>query len=191
MVKVLEPFEVRAGDTATIDENVWGADNASAGENLLGGVSCWSIGTFEDSLDLNELSIASVERLLSGSRNHAICGLEKELLRILRDSFSGVWEASESSVFDHVVLNSLYIKASWVVDSRVILNDSCDLSSVLFNKFRGPVADSTESLNNEGLTVNTTGKTDSVCKALGVEKLTDGIVDTETGRFGSTFDTTL
>ena len=72
MVKILQPFEVRAGDTTTVDKHVWGADDTSAGEDLLGGVSGRSVGTLEDSLDHDVLSITHMKGLLGGSRDHTV-----------------------------------------------------------------------------------------------------------------------
>ena len=53
VVKVLKPFEVGAGDTTTVDKHVWGADNASSGEDLFSGIGGGSVGTLKDGLYLD------------------------------------------------------------------------------------------------------------------------------------------
>ena len=53
VVKVLKPFEVGAGDTTTVNKHVWGADNASSGEDLFSGIGGGSVGTFKDGLYLD------------------------------------------------------------------------------------------------------------------------------------------
>ena len=149
VVEILEPLEVGAGNTPTIDEHVWGADNTSSGENLFGSVGGWSIGSLENGLDLDKVSISSVERFLSGGRDHAVSLLEEELLRVLSNSFGSIWEAGKRSVLDHVSLDSLDIETIRVMYGRVVLNNSGNLTTILLDELGSPVADSTETLNDE------------------------------------------
>jgi hypothetical protein len=181
VIEVLQPFEVGAGDTTTVDKHVWGANDSSAEEDLLSGVGGGTIGTFKDSLALNELSVSHMERLLSGSRDHAVSLLGKELLGVLADGLSGVRVADEGTVLGHEVLDFLDVQTGGVVDGRVVLNDSGDLATILLDELGGPVADSTESLDNEGLVLDSEVKTASIDESLGLKHLTDGVVDTETG----------
>ena len=190
MVKILQPLEVGAGNTTTVDKHVWGTDNASAGKYLLGGVSGRSVGTLENGLDIDMLGITHMEGLFSGSRDHAVSGLEEERLGVLGTSLS-VGERAESSVFDHVLLDSLDIETIRVVSGGVVLDDSGNLATIFFNKFGGPVTDCTEALHDEGLVLDTKVKIATIDKGLGVKELTDGVVDTETSRFGSSGNTTL
>ena len=190
MVKILQPLEVGAGNTTTVDKHVWGTDNASAGKYLLGGVSGRSVGTLENGLDIDMLGITHMEGLFSGSRDHAVSGLEEERLGVLGTSLS-VGERAESSVFDHVLLDSLDIETIRVVSGGVVLDDSGNLATIFFNKFGGPVTDCTEALHDEGLVLDTKVKIATIDKGLGVKELTDGVVDTETGGLSSTCNTTL
>ena len=132
-----------------------------------------------------------MKRFLGGSGDHAVSWLKKELLRILTNSFSGIREANERSMLDHVGLDSLNIETVRIVDGRIVLNDSGDLATILLDELGGPVADSTESLNDKCLSSDSEIKVDSINESLGIEKLTDGVVDTETSRFSSSLDTTL
>jgi len=60
VVKVLEPFEVRACNTTSVYKHIWGADNATALEDLFGSVGCGSVGTLEDGLAHNLVGVALV-----------------------------------------------------------------------------------------------------------------------------------
>ena len=191
VIKVLEPLEVRAGDTATVDEHVRGADDSSAGEDLLGSVGGGAVGTLEDGLDLDMLGVASVERLLRGGRDHAVSSLLKEVLRVFAGSISGVGERDEGTVLDHVGLDSLDVETIRVVDGRVVLDDSGDLTTIGLDELGGPVADSTEALNDESLVLNSEIEVDSIDERLGVEELTDGVVDTKSSGLSSASNTTL
>ena len=191
MIQVLEPLEVRAGDTTTVDKQVWGGDDSSAGEDLLGGVGGGAVGTFEDGLDHNVLSVAGVKRLLSGSGDHAVSLLKEELLGVCADGLSGTWEGCEGTVLNHEVLDILNVKAIGVVNSGVVLNDGGDLAAVLLNELGGPVANSTEALHDEGLVLDAKVETTTCNKGLSVEELTHGVVDTETSRLGTASNTSL
>ena len=139
-----------------------------------------SVGTFEDCLDLDLVSVASVEGLLCCGGDHAVSCLKQELLRVLADALSGAGESGESTMLGHVVLDRLNIEAIWVVTSRVVLDDSGDLTTVLLDELRGPVADSAKALDDKGLAINAKTKAASINKALRVEHFADGVVDTET-----------
>ena len=191
VVEVLKPLEVRAGDTTAIDKHVWSGDNSSADEDLLGSVGGWAVGTFEDGFDLNVFSVASVKGLLSGGRDHAVGVFKEEGLRVLANGLSGIRVGRESAMLHHEVLNLLDVETSWVVDGGVVFNDGSDLSTILFDKFRRPVADGTESLDNEGFILNAEGKAYAVDERLGVEELTDGVIDAETGGLGAAGDASL
>ena len=88
VVEVLKPFEVRAGDTTAVDEHVRGGDDAAAGEDLFGSVGRGAIGTLEDGLDLDGLSVALVKRLLDGGGDQNVSLLNQEGKRVLRDGLS-------------------------------------------------------------------------------------------------------
>jgi hypothetical protein len=53
-----------------------------------------------------------------------------------------------------VILDILDIETIWIVDGRVVLDNSGDLSTVLFNELGCPVSDGSESLNNECLVLD-------------------------------------
>jgi hypothetical protein len=66
-----------------------------------------------------------------------------------------------------VILDFLDVQTGGVVDGRVVLNDSGDLATILLDKLRGPISDGTESLDNEGLVLDSEVKTASIDESLG------------------------
>ena len=158
VIEVLQPFKVGAGDTSTVDEHVWGSNNASADEDLLSSVSGGAVSTLEDGFNVDELSVTHVQRFLSGGGDHAVGMLKEEGLGVAHFNLFGIGERCEGAVLDHVILNLLDIKASGVVDGRVVLNHSGNFTTVLLDELGGPVADSAEALDDEGLTLDTFGE---------------------------------
>ena len=61
VIDVLKPFEVGAGDTTAVHKHVRGSDDTSAHEDLLSGVGGGTVGSLEDGLNLNQISIVFVE----------------------------------------------------------------------------------------------------------------------------------
>ena len=90
MVEILEPLEVGAGDTTSIDEHVRSALDSSALEDFLGCKGSWAVSTLKYGLHLDLLSVAIVERLLNGGRDHAVGLLQEERLGAINDDFSGM-----------------------------------------------------------------------------------------------------
>ena len=58
----------------------------------------------------------------------------------------------------HPVFDFLNIQTVWIVDGRVVLDDSRNFSTILLNEMGCPVADCTESLDNEGLVLYSRGE---------------------------------
>ena len=132
-----------------------------------------------------------MKRFFSGSGDHAVSGLEEELLGVGADGLSSIGVGGEGSVLDHEGLDLLDVETGGVVNGGVVLNDSGDLTTILLDELGGPVADGTETLDDEGLVLDSEVEVATIDKGLGVEELTDGVVDTETSRFGSSGNTTL
>mgnify|MGYP001626769115 CR=1 FL=1 len=191
VIEVLKPFEVRAGNTTSVDKHVRSAHNSSTLEDLFSGIGSGAIGTFEDCFAHDGFSVTLMKRFLSGSWDHAVSWLGKELLGVFTDSLSGVREANERAMLDHMGLDGLDIQTVRVVDGRVVLNNSGDFATVFLNELRGPVADSTESLDDETFVLNTSREATSVDERLGCEELTNSVVNTKTSGLGTTSNTTL
>jgi len=191
VVQVLEPLEVGAGDTTSIDKHVWSANDALGFKDLISLVGGWAVSSLEDSAHLDLVSVASVQRLLDGSWDHAVSLLEEEGVGVLGSVLSGFWISCEGSVLGQVVLHVVNLEAVWVVDSRVVFDDGSDLSTVSLNELGGPVADGTESLHNEGLVLDALGQSAFIDKALKSKKFTHSVIDTKTSGLGSAGDSSL
>jgi len=61
MLEVLKPFEVRAGDTTAVNKHVWAANDVTVVKDLFSSESSWAVSTFENSLNLNIMSVALVK----------------------------------------------------------------------------------------------------------------------------------
>ena len=61
VIDVLKPFEVGASDTTAVHKHVRSSDDTSAHEDLLSGVGGGTVGSLEDGLNLNQISIVFVE----------------------------------------------------------------------------------------------------------------------------------
>jgi len=72
MLDVFEPLEVRAGDTTAVDEHVGGDNDASLGQDLFSGEGRGPVGSLEYGLNLDVSSVAHVDGLLRGGRDHSI-----------------------------------------------------------------------------------------------------------------------
>jgi len=154
-------------------------------------VSSGAVGALEDCLNLNLLSIASVEGLFDSGRDHAVGVLQQELLRVITNALSTVRVGGESAMLEHVLLYIFDVETIRVVSCRVVLDDSGDFTAILLDELGSPVADSTETLNNEGLTLDARGEAAAVDEGLGVEQLADGIVDAEASGLSTASNTTL
>ena len=90
-----------------------------------------------------------MERFLSSGRDHAVGFLEEEVLWVISDELSSFRVVGKGSVLNHEVLYFLDIETIRVVNGGVVLNNSGDLTTILLNELGSPVADSTETLNDE------------------------------------------
>ena len=132
-----------------------------------------------------------MKRLLNSSWDHAVSLLQEVRVWITSSGLSSPRIAGEGSVLGQVCFDIFNIKTIWVVDGRIVLNDCGNLSSVLLNEFGGPVADSSETLDNESLVFDSSGETALVSERLCVEELTDGIVDSKSSGLVSSGNSSL
>jgi hypothetical protein len=189
--KVLEPLEVGASDTTTVDKKVRGTDDASLDEDLFSGEGGGAIGTLEDSFNLNLLGVLFVKGFLDGGGNQVVGLLKHVTVGVSDLSLSGTGEALKSAVFSEIILALLNVDTVGVVDGTVVFNDCGDLGTVLFEELCGPVSDSAESLNDEGAVLDTFGKFDLIAEVSVACQLTDCVVNTETSGLVTAVDTTL
>ena len=81
----------------------------------------------------------------------------------------------------HPGSNIIGVETLRVVDGRVIFDDSGDFSTVLVQEMGGPVSDSAESLDDEGLALDSLGEANLFIEGLHAHHLTDGEVNSESG----------
>lgn len=81
---------------------------------------------------------------------------------------------------------SVNVYSVGIVDSRVVLYDADNLSSIFFEEFRGPVSYGAEALNNYGLTSNTFFfYKRSFDERILIKQTPHAVVYTQAGRLGS------
>ena len=64
----------------------------------------------------------------------------------------------ESTLLLEVFLDVVGVEALRIVDGRVVLNDGCDDTAIAMEELGGPVADITETLDNESPVLKSLGK---------------------------------
>ena len=191
MLQVLEPLEVRASDTATVGEQIGGAHDAALDKDLLSSESSGAVGSLEDSLDLDLASVFLVERFLNSGGDQEVSGLFQEKGGVFKLSINGTGESVKGALLGHPVLHSLHVEALSVVNCGVVLNDSGNFATVFLNKLASPVSDGTEALDNKSMISDAERASNFLDEALVGEKLTDAVVDAESGGFLATVDATL
>jgi len=191
VIEVLQPFEVGAGDTTSVDEHVRGNRDSTGTEFDLSSVSGGSVGTFEDGFAVKRIHVTVVDGLLGGSGDETVTRLAHERERVLNVLLGGTGETVEGTVRDHVVFDSLDVETFGVVDGGVVLTDSSDNGSFLLQELGSPVADGTESLDDKGLVLASKSHAASVDESLSVEELLNGVENTEPSGFSTSLDSSL
>lgn len=75
MLEVLEPFEIGDGHTTCVAENIRKETDSFGEKNLFGSSCGWTVGSFDDELALELVSVVSVDGLFEGSRDEEIARL--------------------------------------------------------------------------------------------------------------------
>jgi hypothetical protein len=179
VVDVLEPFEIRAGNTSSIHEQIWGNNDVFSKKNFFSSKSGWAISSFENGFTVDLGSIYFMDRLLSSSWDNEIDLLFIVGHMIVNIDFSSI-VSSKGTVGNKVSFCMLYINSFGIMNGTVSFDNSCDDSTILFNEFGSPISDVSETLESESFSFNSKGSSvTSVHKALCVQAFTDSIVDTE------------
>lgn len=151
VIQILEPLKVRAGHTSTVGEHVGNNNNSFSVENLFGHEGSRTVSSFENNLALEFISVVNVDSLFLGSGNEDITVLLHVGLRIVDFDEVSVAVVSESTFLKHLGSNIVDIESSFIVDGRVILDDTYNDTSIFLEELCSPVADSSKTLNDEGL----------------------------------------
>lgn len=72
VINILQPLEVGASDTTTIDEHVWCTDDSSFDKDLFSGKSGWAVSTFEDCSALKIWCVAKMNTFLDGGGHQVV-----------------------------------------------------------------------------------------------------------------------
>ena len=192
MVQVFKPLEVGNCDTTTVGKHVRHCDNTSLKELFFSHVSRWSVGTFENNLALEIVHIVHVDSLLLGTWKQDVAFELHELSSVHSRFVSGARETRQSAMFGHVQFSILHTQTVFVVNGRVVFNDTSNLRSILGEELGSPVAHVAETLDNDSLSSDTLGlKQGPLNKSVIIEKGAHAVVDAKASRFGSALDTTL
>ena len=189
--KVLEPLEIGAGDTATIDQKIGSANDTLLDKDLLGSEGSGTVSTLENGLDLDLVGVAHMERLLDGSGDQVVSLLLHERGWVGELGLSSTGESLEGSVLGHVVLGFLDVEAGRIVDSGVVLDDGGDFTAVLLEELSSPVTDCAVALHDEGAVFDALGEANLIGEGLEAGQLADSVVDTETSGLVTAVNTTL
>lgn len=72
MLEILQPFEVRDGDTTGVEENIWEDEDSVLFEDDFGLSGGWAVGSFSEDLALEFVSVGDVQALF-------LCGRDKDV----------------------------------------------------------------------------------------------------------------
>jgi hypothetical protein len=192
MVQVLEPLEVGTGDATAVGEHVGHDNDTLLLKNGLGAESSGSVGTLNNDLAVEHVSVVLVDSALFGGRDENIALLFHEIRRVKGSLLNSTRETNESAARLEVELSSVDINALRVVNGRVVLDDSNDLGTVVLAELGSPVSNSTEALNNDGLIFNALGlKERFLDEGVSLEEGTCAVVDAEAGGLSASLNATL
>jgi len=134
VIEVLQPFEVGAGNTTSVNEHIGSNHDSTGSEVGLSRESGGSVSAFEDGFALERVNVTVVDGLLSGSGDETVTRLAHERERVLSVLLGGTGETVEGTVSNHVVFHILDVETFGVVDGGVVLTDSGDNGSFLLQE---------------------------------------------------------
>jgi len=192
VIYVLEPLEIRAGNTASVGEHVGDDNDASLLEFFLSTEGSGSVGTLKDDLAVEEVTVVLVNSLFLGSGEQNIALFFHEGSWVERCFLLSSAEADESASIPEVYLCIFNVDSVGIVDGRVVLYDANNLSSVILTEFCCPVSYCAVALDNNCLASETLlVEKRFLNKGIIVEQRLDAVVDTETGRLSSAVNAAL
>lgn len=154
-------------------------------------VSCRSISSFDNNFALKLVGIVFVNRFLNSTRYEEIAFLLKEKIGIINFSLNSLGVSLESSIVEHVSFGIIDINTIGVINSRVILYDGNNLTSVLLEEVGSVIADISKTLNNNVLSCDSFGESSSFAETSDVEKISSTVINSKSSGFSSSLNTTL
>jgi len=190
MVEVLQPFEVRDGNTTSVQQDIGEDEDTSLGEDIFSSEGSGSVSSFSQNLALELASVKLVDGLFDGSRDGEIARLVESAIILIALTTGEVEEGSlGSSEFEELI----GVDTIRVVDGSFNIDNTDQFGTLFSHELTGEVTDVTETLNDDGLSFVTVGAVNSVLlhQFNILQEFSDTEEDTETSRFDSTFNTTL
>merc|ERR1740117_2080684 len=157
VIQVLEPLEVRTGDTTSVGQHVGDNNNSLGVKDFFSHESSGTVGTFEDDFALELVGVVLVDSLLLGSGDEDVTRHLHEALRIHSLDLVGVAVVGESALGEHLGSNIIDVKTRLVVNGGVVLNDTNDNTSIFREELSSPVANCAEALDDERLSRDSLG----------------------------------
>lgn len=187
--QVLEPLKVRDSNSSGVQQQV-GDDDLALGDEVvvsIGGNG--SVGSLTNDLGLDVLDVLEADLALEGGGDQDIALTLHDLDGSINDL--GVAKATEGTLLGTVLEDGLDIDTVGVVGRDVVLTDTDDLGAVVLEELGSPVADVSESLDNDGLAGNVAIEAGHLLDLGELQELADTVVDTETGGLVTAADTSL
>ena len=177
MVDVLQPLEVGAGYTTSVDQEVWGHYDSLGVENLFASECGWAVGSLENSFTFQSICVTLVNTLFNSGWNQVVALLLHEAEWVLHLDLISFWVADERAVLNKVSFRMLDIKSISLVDGSISFNNCGYFSTILLKELSCPVSYISEPLNNECFSSNAWHWIiDLVSECLDVETLSNCIV---------------
>ena len=189
VVQVLQPLEVRNGDTAGIQVQVGNDEALIVEEDLVCGGRDGTVGTLGDDLGLDATGIVSGDDLLLGTRakNVALLLDERALGAV---PGLGTGEADNGAVLELPLLECLHVDAVGTVEVAIPLGNTDALGAHSAEVARRVEADVTETLHDEGLVLPAKGHANHFHVLGLVEEDISAVEDTATSRRDATVNAT-
>jgi len=189
VVEVLEPFEVGDGDSTGVKEDIGEEDDAFLGGDFLGGLGGRAVGGFGDHLALEFMSVELVEGLFEGGGDEDVAllvdgGLVSPGLLSLR-------VLSDTTLRLFVFVKVFGINSVGVIDRTVPFGNTDQGATVPRDEVRGPVSDVSESLHDDLLSLQAGDDAVFGHQLHVIDQFANSVVDSQTGGFSSTSNTTL
>ena len=148
MFKILEPFKVRNSDSTDIDKHIRYDYNSSFLEHFFSHKSSWTISSFNNNFTLKFICIFIVNWSFNCSRNQNITRKFHEW-RWVNVSFLMRFRITiNRTIFIVEIFNIIDIKPILVIDCRIMLYNSHNLSTIFSKEFSCPKTYITKSLYN-------------------------------------------
>mmetsp|Transcript_19408 Transcript_19408/g.22611 ORF Transcript_19408/g.22611 Transcript_19408/m.22611 type:complete len:362 (+) Transcript_19408:230-1315(+) len=191
VLQVLEPLEVRDGDSAAVEDHVGDVDDALLFADLFAPDRGGSVGALGHDSALEVLGVELVDRPFYCRWDQHVALELQELLWVGNLKLFSMGIVLKRLVLFFPLDNVFNIKSFGTINCRVPFDDSSNNTTVLFQELGCPRSYGTESLDNECFSFNAFRKFGFGSEVVVVEHLSDSVVHSKSSRFVSTVDTSV